>query len=128
GAHQAGIVTPPPDRLMFAAFDLTIATAGELRELLQVWTEAAARMTAGHPAGPPGRALDAAPKDTGEALGLPPSSLTVTFGLGARRPRPLAPLGPLPGDRLDPSRSGGDLCIQACADDPQVAFHAVRNL
>ncbi len=24
--------------------------------------------------------------------------------------------------------SGGDLCIQACADDPQVVFHAIRNL
>ena len=32
------------------------------------------------------------------------------------------------GDQLDPERSGGDLCVQACADDPQVAFHAVRNL
>jgi deferrochelatase/peroxidase EfeB len=32
------------------------------------------------------------------------------------------------GDELDPRRTGGDLCIQACADDPQVAFHAVRNL
>ena len=32
------------------------------------------------------------------------------------------------GDDLDPARSGGDLCIQACADDPQVAVHAVRNL
>ncbi|MGY1640287.1 Dyp-type peroxidase domain-containing protein [Geodermatophilus sp. SYSU D00703] len=33
-----------------------------------------------------------------------------------------------PGDQLDPARSGGDLCIQACANDPQVAVHAVRNL
>ena len=33
-----------------------------------------------------------------------------------------------PGDRLEPGRSGGDLCIQACADDPQVAVHASRNL
>ena len=33
-----------------------------------------------------------------------------------------------PGDNLDPARSDGDLCIQACADDPQVAVHAVRNL
>ncbi|MDO4251383.1 MAG: Dyp-type peroxidase, partial [Moraxella sp.] len=24
--------------------------------------------------------------------------------------------------------TGGDLCIQACSDDPQVAFHAVRQL
>ena len=29
---------------------------------------------------------------------------------------------------LEEERGGGDLCIQACADDPQVAVHAVRNL
>ncbi len=33
-----------------------------------------------------------------------------------------------PGDNLDSARSGGDLCVQACADDPQVAVHAIRNL
>ena len=27
-----------------------------------------------------------------------------------------------------PERTGGDLSVQACADDPQVAFHAVRQL
>lgn len=32
------------------------------------------------------------------------------------------------GDALDKNRSGGDLCVQACADDPQVAVHAIRNL
>ena len=29
---------------------------------------------------------------------------------------------------LDQDRSNGDLCVQACADDPQVAVHAIRNL
>ncbi|WP_347232703.1 Dyp-type peroxidase [Cryobacterium sp. Sr3] len=33
-----------------------------------------------------------------------------------------------PADRLEPGRSGGDLGIQACVDDPQVAVHASRNL
>ena len=43
--------------------------------------------------------------------------------------RPRSPSCPLfAGDELDPERSGGDLAVQACADDPQVAFHAVRNL
>ena len=32
------------------------------------------------------------------------------------------------GDQLLATRTGGDLSIQACADDPQVAFHAVRQL
>jgi deferrochelatase/peroxidase EfeB len=31
-------------------------------------------------------------------------------------------------DALTPGASGGDLCVQACADDPQIAVHAVRNL
>ncbi|HEU0193091.1 MAG TPA: Dyp-type peroxidase, partial [Gaiellales bacterium] len=143
GAHQGGITTPPQDSLMFAALDLTLTSARELRELLRSWTAAAALMAAGRPAGSPGGAADVAPADTGEAVGLGPARLTVTFGLGPtvfraegedrfglarREPAALAPLGPLPGDHLQPERSNGDLCIQACADDPQVAFHAVRDL
>ena len=31
-------------------------------------------------------------------------------------------------DQLIEAKTGGDLSIQACADDPQVAFHAVRQL
>jgi deferrochelatase/peroxidase EfeB len=27
-----------------------------------------------------------------------------------------------------PEISGGDLCVQACANDPQLAVHAIRNL
>ena len=34
----------------------------------------------------------------------------------------------MPNENLDPDASGGDLCVQACSDDPLVAFHAVRNL
>jgi deferrochelatase/peroxidase EfeB len=142
GEHQAGIATSAQDRLVFAAFDLTLDRAGELRDLLRTWTEAAARLTAGETIG--GSESPAAPPlDTGEAAGLPSARLTITFGLGAsvfetggqdrfglaaRRPRKLQALGPLPGESLDPEISDGDLCIQACADDPQVAFHAVRNL
>ena len=82
----------------------------------------------------------APPDDTGETVGLLPSRLTVTFGFGpglfekpglragGKRPAALQPLPPLPGDELDPAESGGDICVQACSDDPQVAFHAIRNL
>ncbi len=96
-------------------------------------------MTAGRPVGDADDQALAPPQDTGEALGLTPARLTVTvgvgpslfderFGLADRRPAPLRDLPALPGDELDPGRSRGDLCVQACADDPQVAFHAVRNL
>ncbi|MDE9366300.1 iron uptake transporter deferrochelatase/peroxidase subunit [Luteipulveratus sp. YIM 133132] len=142
--HQSGIVTPAQDRLHFAAFDVTATTREELVTLLQAWTLAAAEMTQGRPAQAEETSYDAPPADTGEADGLPASGLTLTFGFGpslfrdahgkdrfgiaARQPRELAALPHFPGDKLDPSRSDGDLCVQACADDPQVAVHAIRNL
>ncbi|MGY1696886.1 iron uptake transporter deferrochelatase/peroxidase subunit [Geodermatophilus sp. SYSU D00814] len=147
GEHQAGIVTPAQDRLHFVALDVTTDSREDLVALLRDWTAAARRMTAGQDAGEVG-AVDgdryAPPDDTGEAVGLPASGLTLTvgfgptlfttadgvdrFGLAARRPAPLVELPSFPGDQLDPATSGGDLCVQACANDPQVAVHAVRNL
>ncbi|HEY6665689.1 MAG TPA: Dyp-type peroxidase, partial [Propionibacteriaceae bacterium] len=50
------------------------------------------------------------------------------FGLASRQPDALQRLPHFPADKLNPQRSDGDLCVQACADDPQVAVHAVRNL
>jgi deferrochelatase/peroxidase EfeB len=143
GERQAGIVTAAQDRLNFAAFDVTTTSRAELIELLRAWTVAAARMTAGEPAGPRNDEPLLPPDDTGEAIGHLPSRLTITFGLGPglferdgvdrfglarRRPASLRQFGPLPAEAIDPAISGGDLCVQACSDDPQVAFHAVRNL
>ena len=103
-------------------------------------------MTAGVYAGqigPVEGADDLPPDDTGESIGLPAGGLTLTFGFGPSlfstgRQRPVRPGRPapggaraapaLPGRQLDPARSDGDLCVQACADDPQVAVHAIRNL
>ncbi|HWL00980.1 MAG TPA: iron uptake transporter deferrochelatase/peroxidase subunit [Microbacteriaceae bacterium] len=146
GEHQAGVLTPVQDRLHFAAYDLAAnATRDDLIELLRDWTVAAAEMTAGRPIGEGALgALNRPPDDTGEALDLPASGLTITIGFGpslfdhpehgdrfgirTRQPALLRPLPRFAGDALDPARSGGDLCIQACADDPQVAVHAIRDL
>jgi deferrochelatase/peroxidase EfeB len=140
GVHQAGIATAAQDRLHFAAFDVADGVRADgLAELMRTWSSAAARMTAGLPVGAVSGSPLAPPQDTGEAVGLSAARLTVTFGFGlslfdarfglaAHRPPALRKLPPLPGDELVASRSGGDLCVQACADDPQVAFHAVRNL
>jgi deferrochelatase/peroxidase EfeB len=142
GAHQAGITTAAQDRLHFVALDVITDNPGQLRDLLTRWTRAAERMTYGAEAAPGGTVGGGpwrVPEDTGEALDLAPGHLTVTigygpslfdgrFGLAGRRPEALRELPAFAGDDLDPARSGGDLCIQACADDPQVAVHAVRNL
>jgi len=147
GAHQAGITTPVQDHMHFAAFDMMARTdRTDLISLLQDWSYAAARMTRGlevSATGAVGGSPEAPPDDTGEALGLGASGLTITFGfgptlfdsegadrygIGDRRPATLERLPAFLGDDLDPDASGGDLCIQACADDPQVAVHAIRNL
>lgn len=135
GCHQAGIVTPAQDRLQFVAFDVVTDSRGALAEMLRVWTDAARRLA---------RAQGLGAADTGEAVGLPAAGLTLTigfgptlfttndgmdrFGLAAHRPASLVRLPGFPGDKLDPAISDGDLCIQACANDPLVAVHAIRNL
>ncbi|HEU4945724.1 MAG TPA: iron uptake transporter deferrochelatase/peroxidase subunit [Kribbella sp.] len=147
GTHQAGIVTPAQDRLHFATFDVTTTRHDDLIALLKEWTAAAAVMTAGRDIGQYGAVNgpgEAPPEDTGEAVGLPPARLTVTigfgpglfvdaqgkdrFGLAAKRPAALVELPHFIGDTLDPARCGGDIAVQACSDDPQVAVHAIRNL
>ena len=147
GAHQAGIATPVQDHMHFAAFDMMARTSrDDLIELLTDWTYAASRMTQGldvSATGAVGGSPEAPPDDTGEALGLAASNLTITFGFGPglferdgvdrygiadRKPTSLERLPAFLNDELVPQLSDGDLCIQACADDPQVAVHAIRNL
>ncbi len=142
GAHQAGITTAVQGHLHFAAFDVTTTDRAALVALLKRWTAAAEAMTAGREVGEDGASGGsplAPPDDTGEAVGHSAARLTLTFGVGpslfderfglaGRRPAALADLPAFAGDALDPARSGGDLCVQACADDPQVAVHAIRTL
>lgn len=146
GEHQAGIATPAQDRMHFVAFDVTTDSRDELIALLRTWTEVAERLTKGdetYDGASVGGEQYAPPSDTGEALDLAASQLTLTIGFGpslfgtadkdrfgifANKPAALQDLQHFPGDNLDPARSGGDIAIQACANDPQVAVHAIRNL
>src|SRR3954470_6092896 len=139
-AHQSRIDTPQQRYCAFMNFDLTASTAQEVQVLLARWSAATAQCMAGEPVGSvaPDRA-GAVAVGTGWALDLGPASLTFTGGLGpggfderlrpaSRKPKLLADLPALPSDQLRPELSGGDLSVQACADDPQVAYHAVRDL
>ncbi|MGO8869763.1 MAG: iron uptake transporter deferrochelatase/peroxidase subunit [Alphaproteobacteria bacterium] len=143
GEHQSGIATPPQSHTYFAAVDLNTAKLDEVVKLLRTWTAAAARMTTGQTAAALGEDLTVPAADSGDALSLSPSRLTITFGFGAalfvkdgqdryglaaRRPEALVDLPKFNGDQLVPAHTGGDLSLQASADDPQVAFHAVRQL
>ncbi len=143
GKHQGGIATPMQSHSYFAALDLQTGKRDDLVKLLRDWTAVAARMTAGRSVAPLGNDPTALGSDIGDALGLPAARLTVTFGFGpglfvrdgkdryglaARHPPALFDLPRFNGDQLIETRTGGDLSIQACADDPQAAFHAVRQL
>ncbi|WP_300679980.1 iron uptake transporter deferrochelatase/peroxidase subunit [Nocardioides sp.] len=141
GSHQVGIETAPQRHTVFMTFDLVDGTTTQdLQVLLARWSAAISQLMAGRSVGSvePTRA-DGVPQDTGEAYDLAPASLTVTLGLGSeffaerfgladKKPKLLADLPALPSDQLRPELTGGALSLQACSDDPQVAYHAIRDL
>lgn len=142
GEHQAGITTPMQDRAYFAAFNVETADASQLQSKLKEMTAAADRMSRGLGAGAIGAVQgmpEAPPDDTGEALDLPAARVTMTIGFGAslfdsrfgfasKKPANFNELPRFAADQIKPEQLGGDVLIQVCADDDQVAFHAMRNL
>jgi deferrochelatase/peroxidase EfeB len=144
GTHQAGILTDQQSNTYMAAFDVFSSKRDDVITLLKTWTAAAERLTAGLPVEPAAGGYDATPLiDSGETVGMSPARLTLTFGFGpdffrkdgvdrfgiaAKQPDALVRLPKFVGDKLIDAKTGGDLSVQACADDPQVAFHAIRQL
>lgn len=144
GQHQAGIVTPHQSYGYLAALDLdpTIADVTRIMALFISWTRLAATLTEGKRiANSSNKELP--PNDTNETRELGAAGLTITFGLGysffikkgkdrfglaSSMPKQLTEMPKLPHETINPAKSNGDLCIQVCADQQQVAFHAMRNL
>jgi deferrochelatase/peroxidase EfeB len=138
GKHQAGIATPVQKHIYFASLNVLFTSKEELKQLMQKWTPLIVRLMNGEMMVDQTSNARVPTGDTGEAEGLDASNLTITVGVGpslftklqmeSLKPAALADLPHFPKDQLQEQLTGGDLCIQACADDPQVAFHAVRNL
>ena len=158
GVHQAGVVTNTQRQTVLAAFDLTTSDRGDLVTMLKAWTQLAGALAAGQSVTipiytPPGEGganayADATggstTDDSLEAYGLGPNRLTLTvgfgrslfrssdgrdrFGISGQLPDALIDLPHFAGDEIAVADSHGDLFLQACADDPQVAFHAVRSI
>lgn len=133
GEHQSGVDTPVQRHLALVAFELTVRQQ-DVRALLRDWTRLAARLCQGQE---PSASPDAGPTDSGETADLGPQRLTITSGLGTgcflaagvQPPTELrAALPAFPGDALEASWCDGDVCLQFCADDPQVVEHAVRQM
>lgn len=142
GTHQAGIVTPMQDRVYVAVFRVETKEKDELQKTLKEMTAAAERMSRGLGAGAIGAVQgipEAPPDDTGEALDLPAARVSMTIGFGPSlfdsrfgfanlKPNNFNHLPKFAGDQIASDQLGGDLVLQVCADDDQVAFHAMRNL
>ena len=139
GKHQSGIATEVQTHVYFASLSVLVKSKAELQELFKMWTPMAVSLMNGKPIGETKNSY-VPPVDTGEAIGVDAKNLSITFGVGPSlfknkslglshlKPKELNDLPHFPKDQLEEAYTGGDLCIQACADDPQVAFHAVRNL
>lgn len=138
GLHQSGITTPVQSNCYFMVLDLATTDKATVIQLLKDWTDYSAKLMAGEVVKEEGSNSYLPPSDTGEALELNPYRLTLTFGIA---PSFLEKLGledkklpafkdlpAFPRDQIKDKYSGGDLVIQACANDAQVAFHAVHNL
>ena len=129
GEHQAGVADRPPAALRFTAFDLRPTTsAAAARTALQQALQSVSALGAAVARGDWTDALD----DT--ATGLRPTHVTTTVAVGASGleaaglpvPAALAPLPSFNNDQLDPARSGGDLAVQVCAEDPHLAAAITR--
>lgn len=138
GNHQQGIATPAQHHIYFMVLDLHTDDVQKIKSMFQTWTTYANNLTQGKNVLPYATNSYIPPVDTGESDSLNPYHLTLTFGvspaffdklkIGHLKPSELNDLPHFPRDQLRENYTGGDICIQACADDPQVAFHAVRNL
>ncbi len=138
GKHQAGITTPMQKNIYFVVLDLRTTDKNELIQLFKDWTDYSQKLVNGNLVKKDGSNALLPPSDTGETVGLNPYRLTLTFGVSAsfltklglekKRPKLFRDLPAFPKEQLREQYTGGDIVIQACADDEQVAFHAVRNL
>ena len=138
GKHQAGIITPMQKNIYFVVLDLRTTDKNELIQLFKDWTDYSQKLVNGELVKKDGSNALLPPSDTGETVGLNPYRLTLTFGVSAsfltklglekKRPKLFRDLPAFPKEQLREQYTGGDIVIQACADDEQVAFHAVRNL
>ena len=138
GKHQAGITTPMQRNIYFVVLDLRTTDKTDVIQLFKDWTDYSQKLVNGDLVKKDGSNALLPPSDTGETVGLNPYRLTLTFGVSAsfltklgldkKRPKLFRDLPAFPKEQLREQYTGGDIVIQACADDEQVAFHAVRNL
>ncbi|WP_082783526.1 iron uptake transporter deferrochelatase/peroxidase subunit [Snodgrassella sp. CFCC 13594] len=139
GPHQAGVITPDTKEAIFMAFNLSITTADQLRQLFKTLSARIAFLT--QPQSFPTQKNDKLPPPESGILGarLEPDSLTITlslgaplfdqrFGLAKKKPKKLVTMTRFPNDRLQKEWCGGDLVLQFCANSRESVIYALRDI
>ncbi len=138
GAHQSGILNPPPAQATLLALDSLAPDRATLVEGLQALSARARELAIGGAV--PLLEVDAPAADSG-TLGPDnaPDALTITiafgaslfdgrYGLASQRPAELTEMPTFPVDQLDPKISHGDILVQICAQHRDTVVHTVREL
>lgn len=139
GAHQNGVIATPVGRhATLASFRVTAPDRAALAQMFTNLSQVAADLMAGRM--PEERDSAYPPAETG-ILGaeFQPDHLNVVvsvgaslfddrFGLADRKPQELVKMPFLANDRLDPSRSHGDVLISIEADHEDTVQHSLRQL
>ena len=138
GKVQAGVTTPTQKTCNFVSLELKSKDKNAIKDMFKEWTKMAANMTDGDAVEKDSKNPLLPPVDTGEAIGLGASKLTITFGVSKSFLKKLGlsnkirkdykDLPHFPNDQITDDYSDGDIMIQACSNDEQVTFHAVHNL
>ncbi|WP_448969527.1 iron uptake transporter deferrochelatase/peroxidase subunit [Macrococcus capreoli] len=138
GKYQSGIISDVQKHVNFVVLELHSTEVNEVKEMFKQWTAHSIKLMNGDLIAPLTNNTMLPTIDTGEAKGLDAARLTLTYGVSPtffdklkiteKRPKDLKDLPHFPKDQLDDKFTGGDIVIQACSDDPQVNFHAIRNL
>lgn len=140
GKYQSGVTAPTPmqKNVYFVVLNLETTDKSKVIKLFKDWTSYASNLTQGINVDVESQNHALPPKDTGETDGLNPYRLSLTFGISRqflkklnlekKEMKTFIDFPPFPKEQLEERYTGGDIVVQACADDEQVCFHAIRNL
>lgn len=130
GEHQSGIATLVQKNVYFAVLDLHSTDREEIKQMFKDWTDYSEKLMKGELVAPELANHLVPPIDTGETVGLNPYRLTITFGISPsfldklkldnKKMEEFKDLPHFPRDQIKDKYKGGDICIQACADDAHV--------
>ena len=128
GPHQTGIETTPAVLISYVGVDLIDPTKENLRRLLTLWTDDAARLVSAEPA-----LGDTEPEIARQIAGLTigiglSRQLLMKVGLADAIPEQLVDLPEFSTDALEEPWGQTNLLLQIGADDPLVLSHASRML